>query len=129
VERQQEFFDQGPQALKILRMSDLARDQNCDPSTISRTVADKYLQSPRGIFALRDFFVGGTESPSGETASWDSVKSRVKELVDREDKHDPMSDDLVAETLHKEGINISRRTVAKYRQQLNIPTARQRKAY
>lgn len=129
VAHQQDFFDQGPQHLRVLRMSDLAGQLGCDPSTISRTVADKYMQSPRGIFPLRDFFVGGTESDSGESTSWDSVKSRVKELIDEEDKKSPMSDDLVAKVMKKEGIDISRRTVAKYRQQLNIPTARQRKTF
>ncbi len=129
VEHQQDFFDQGPQALKVLRMSDLAREQNCDPSTISRTVAEKYMQTPRGIFPLRDFFVGGTESSEGESTSWDSVRSRVQDLIDEEDKSNPFSDDQIAAQLKGEGIDISRRTVAKYRQQLTIPTARQRKQY
>lgn len=129
VERQQEFFDQGPQAKKVLRMSELAEQFDCDPSTISRTVADKYMQSPRGIIALRDFFVGGTETHDGQVTSWDSVKARVQELIDHEDKANPLSDDQVAAQLGSEGIELSRRTVAKYRQQLEIPTARQRKVY
>lgn len=129
VERQKDFFDQGPQALKTLRMSELAQEFGCDPSTISRTVADKYLQSPRGIFPLRDFFGGGTENREGESTSWDSVKARVQELIDSEDKKQPYSDDQVAAILEKEGIAISRRTIAKYRQQLGIPTARQRKTF
>ncbi|MCG3138315.1 MAG: RNA polymerase sigma-54 factor [Phycisphaerae bacterium] len=129
VERQQDFFDQGPQAMKVLRMSELAEQFSCDPSTISRTVADKYLQAPRGIYPLREFFVGGTENRVGETTSWDSVKARVQELINQEDKTNPLSDDQVAAMMCTEGVDISRRTVAKYRQQLNIATARQRKVF
>ena len=129
VERQTDFFDQGPQAMKVLRMSELADQFDCDPSTISRTVAEKYVQSPRGIHPLRDFFVGGTERRDGEATSWDSVKARVEELINDEDKLQPLSDEQVAQSLAKEGIKLSRRTVAKYRQQLNIASARQRKVY
>lgn len=129
VERQRDFFEQGPQGLKILRMSQLADEFGCDPSTISRTVADKYLQTPRGIYPLRYFFTGGTESASGESTSWDSVRNRVKEIIETEDTREPLSDDAVVEKLQAEGLNVSRRTIAKYRAQLNIPPARQRQQY
>ncbi len=129
VERQRDFFYQGPAGLKILRMSELAAELDCDPSTISRTVADKYMQTPRGIHPLRYFFTGGTESDSGEATSWDSVKARVQELIESEDKGEPYNDDQVAAILKGEGITLSRRTVAKYRQQLDIPPARQRRTY
>ncbi len=129
VERQHEFFYQGPMALQVLRMSELAEELGCDPSTISRTVADKYVQTPRGIYPLRYFFTGGTESADGQSTSWDSVKTRVKELIENEDSAKPYNDDQVAAVLSEEGIDISRRTVAKYRQQLNIPTARQRRKF
>jgi RNA polymerase sigma-54 factor len=112
-----------------MRMSELAEKLGCDPSTISRTVADKYMQTPRGIFPLRYFFTGGTESDNGEATSWDSVKARVKEIVDQEDKKDPLNDDEIAARLQEEGIRVSRRTIAKYRQQLHIPTARQRREF
>jgi len=129
VLRQKDFFEQGPAGLKVMRMSDLAEKLGCDPSTISRTVADKYMQTPRGIFPLRCFFTGGTETQTGEETSWDSVRARVKEIVDKEDKQDPLSDDVIAARLQAEGITVSRRTIAKYRQQLHIPTARQRKQF
>jgi RNA polymerase sigma-54 factor len=129
AEKQRDFFDVGPSGLKVLRMSDLATELGCDPSTVSRTVADKYLQTPRGIFPLRYFFTGGTETEDGETVGWDRVKSRVHELVDVEDRKSPLKDDQIAALLMKEGIDISRRTVAKYRQQLNIPAARQRRQF
>lgn len=129
VEKQRDFFDVGPSGLKVLRMSDLATELACDPSTVSRTVADKHMQTPRGIVPLRYFFTGGMETSDGETLGWDRVKTRVKELVDAEDRNNPLSDDQIAEALEKEGMSISRRTVAKYRAQLDIPTARQRRVY
>ena len=86
VDRQREFFDYGPQFLKVLRMRDLAEEFGCDPSTISRTVDGKYMQCPRGIYPLRMFFTGGTSNSSGESVSWDSLKARVKEIIDAEDK-------------------------------------------
>ena len=129
VEKQREFFDAGPEKLKILRMSDLAVELSCDPSTISRTVADKYMQTPRAVYPLRYFFTGGMESQDGESMGWDRVKTRVRELIEAEDRKKPLNDDQVAALLEKEGIEISRRTVAKYRQQLDIPSARQRRLY
>jgi len=129
VERQGDFFEVGPAGLKVLRMSDLADEFGCDSSTISRTVAEKYIQTPRGILPLRYFFTGGTETAGGESASWDSVKARVREIVDGEDKSNPLNDDQIAEILRAEHIDLSRRTIAKYRQQLDIPPARERKQY
>ncbi len=129
IEKQRDFFDVGPEKLKILRMSDLADELGCDPSTISRTVADKYMQTPRGIYPLRYFFTGGTETQDGESMGWDRVKTRVCELIDTEDKNSPLNDDRITALLKKEGIEISRRTVAKYRQQLDIPAARQRRKF
>ena len=123
------FFDQGEQHLQILRMSDLAQELGCDPSTISRTVDEKYVQTPRGIFPLRRFFTGGADSGNGEAIGWDSIKAKVKEIVDNEDKDKPLNDDQIVAQLESHGIKIKRRTVAKYRQQLDIPTARQRREY
>jgi len=129
VEAQRDFLDYGEQHLKVLRMSDLAARFGCDPSTISRTVDGKYIQTPRGIFPLRRFFTGGTESGNGEALGWDSIKAKVQEIVDNEDKRNPLSDDEIVAKLREMGIEIKRRTVAKYRAQLNIPTARQRRQY
>jgi RNA polymerase sigma-54 factor len=129
IVRQKDFFEQGPAALQVLRMRELAEQFNCDPSTISRTVADKYMQTPRGIYPLRYFFTGGTENDDGQVTSWDSVRARVKQIVDDEDKSNPLNDDQIAAMLSKEHMGISRRTVAKYRQLLNIPAARQRKVF
>ncbi len=129
ADRQREFFDVGPEGLKVLRMSDLAEELECDPSTISRTVAGKYVQTPRGIFPMRYFFTGGTTTASGESTSWDSVKASVQKIIEEEDKRKPLNDDKIAALLRERGVDISRRTVAKYRQQLEIPSARQRKQF
>lgn len=129
VEAQRAFLDYGEQHMKVLRMSDLAARFGCDPSTISRTVDEKHIQTPRGIFPLRRFFTGGTESGNGEVLGWDSIKAKVQEIVANEDKRSPLSDDEVVARLKQHGIEIKRRTVAKYRAQLGIPTARQRKQY
>ncbi len=129
TEKQRDFFDQGPAGLKICRMSDLAAELECDPSTISRTVSDKYLQTPHGIFPMRYFFTGGTETQTGEEIGWDKVRNRVRELVESEDTKNPLNDDQIVTKLTAEGIDISRRTVAKYRQVMNIPSARQRRVF
>jgi len=92
-------------------------------------VNEKYIETPRGIVPLRMFFTGGTTSDSGEEMSWAAVQAKLKEIIDAEDKSKPLSDDALVDELKKHGIEIARRTVAKYRSQLNIPSARQRKEY
>ncbi len=129
VVHQNEFFEVGPPGLKVLRMSELAEELNCDPSTISRTVADKYMQTAHGVYPLRYFFTGGTDSGNGTGTSWDSIKTKVTDIVKNEDPSNPLNDDQIAAALTKESISISRRTVAKYRAQLKIPPARQRKKF
>jgi len=129
VDRQREFFDYGPQFLKVLRMSDIAEEFECDPSTISRTVDGKYIQSPRGIHPLRMFFTGGMTDDKGEAVSWDSIKAKMQTIIDGEDKQKPLSDDQIAARLSDGGTPVARRTVAKYRSQLNIPSARQRREF
>lgn len=128
VEAQRDFLQNGEQHIKVLRMSDLAVRFGCDPSTISRTVDEKWIQTPRGIYPLRRFFTGGKEV-DGEVLGWDSIKAKVKQIVDEEDKASPLSDDEIVEKLQSDGVEIKRRTIAKYRSQLDIPTARQRRQY
>jgi RNA polymerase sigma-54 factor len=129
VERQREFFDYGPQFLNVLRMRDLAEEFECDPSTISRTVDGKYLQAPRGIYPLRMFFTGGTTDNNGESVSWDSIRAKVQAIIESEDKSNPLSDDDIARQLEASGTPIARRTVAKYRGLLNVPSARRRREF
>jgi RNA polymerase sigma-54 factor len=98
-------------------------------ATVSHAVADKHLLTPRGVVPLRRFFTGGTETATGEEISWDAIKAALQEVIDQEDKSDPLSDDALAEKLKERGIEIARRTVAKYRGQLGIQSARLRKQF
>lgn len=129
VEAQRDFLDHGEEHLKVLRMSDLAARFGCDPSTISRTVDEKYVQTPRGIYPLRRFFTGGAETEDGEALGWASIRAKVQAIIEAEDKRRPLSDDEIVARLRAEGVDIKRRTVAKYRAQLGIPAARQRRQY
>ena len=129
IEAQREFFEQGPQALKPLPMTLVADQLGIHVATVSRAVSEKYLQTPRGIFPLRMFFSGGTETEQGESMSWTAVQAKLEQVIGEEDKSSPLSDDALVDELKKHGIEIARRTVAKYRKQLNIPPARQRREY
>lgn len=130
VKHQIEFFDKGKLYLKPLPMSTIADEVGVHIATVSRAVSGKYVQCPQGILALRSFFSGGREDESGIEHSWDAVKAKLQEIVDNEDKSKPFSDDALREALEKTGMgSIARRTVAKYRKILNIPTARFRKRY
>src|SRR5690606_21192686 len=97
-------------ALKPLPMTLVADQLGIHVATVSRAVNEKYLQTPRGIVPLRMFFSGGTETESGDAMSWTAVQARLKEVIDAEDKSDPLSDDALVEALKKHGIDIARRT-------------------
>ena len=127
--RQRDFLDHGPQHMKPLPMIEVAEQLGIHVGTVSRAVADKWLQTPRGVVRLRKLFTGGTETVSGQNLSWEAVKAKLKEIVDNEDKSAPLSDSALVDELKKRGIDIARRTVVKYRQQLDIPPARRRKVY
>jgi RNA polymerase sigma-54 factor len=129
VQAQRDYFDYGPQALKPLPMTQVADQLGIHVATVSRAVAEKYLQTPRGIVPLRGFFTGGLATDSGQDMSYDAVKAALREIVDAEDKRKPLSDEALVEGLKGRGIEIARRTVAKYRDQLGIPPARLRKAF
>jgi RNA polymerase sigma-54 factor len=126
---QREFLDEGREALKPLPMADIAGKVGVHVATVSRAVADKYVQTPQGIFPLRMFFSGGTRTAEGQDMSWEAVKLKLQEIVQAEDKSKPLNDEKLAQALQAEGIDIARRTVAKYRGILNIPPARKRKEY
>jgi len=129
IEAQRDYFDQGPQALKPLPMTVVADQLGIHVATVSRAVSEKYLQTPRGIVPLRMFFSGGTETETGDQMSWAAVQAKLKELIDAEDKSNPLNDDELVEKLKEAGIELARRTVAKYRKELNILPARQRKQF
>ncbi len=127
---QREFLDYGPHYLKPLKMQQVAEDLGIHVSTVSRATSGKYMQTHRGIFALKDFFTGGTASVDGNVESRESVKQKVKEIVEREDTGTPLSDDDIVDRLFKNfGIKVARRTVTKYRKALKIPSSRQRKSF
>jgi RNA polymerase sigma-54 factor len=127
--RQREWFEQGPQHLKPMPMVDVADMLGIHVATVSRAVSEKWMQTPRGLVALRTFFSLGTENASGEEMSWNAVKALVQEIVDGEDKSKPLSDSAIAEELKKRGVTIARRTVVKYREQLGILSGAMRKRH
>ncbi|MBL7140890.1 MAG: RNA polymerase factor sigma-54 [Planctomycetes bacterium] len=129
VRFQRPFFDEGPEHIQPLKMQQVADDVRLHVGTISRAVADKYADTPWGIWPLRDFFMGGTETADGQEMSWDRVRVRLKAVVDAEDKKKPFSDEAIADHLRAEGIDVARRTVAKYREELGIPSSRRRREY
>jgi RNA polymerase sigma-54 factor len=129
VDAQRDFFDKGPEFLKPLPMILVADQLGIHVATVSRAVSEKWIQTPRGVFPLRRFFSGGTTNAEGEDMSWDAVKEKLKTIISDEDKHNPLNDDEIVDKLKGQGIELARRTVAKYRKILNIPTARQRRAF
>ena len=126
VKRQERFFRYGPQYLNVLRMRDVAEMVGLHESTVSRAVRDKYLQCAHGVYPLRHFFVKGVEGDGGQGASSHSIKFQIKELIEGEDQSSPLSDQRITDLLAAKGICISRRTVAKYREELGIPKSSDR---
>ncbi|MDW8286403.1 MAG: RNA polymerase factor sigma-54 [Bacteroidota bacterium] len=127
VELQEDFFRHGEGHLKPMILKDVAERIGMDISTVSRVVSGKYVQTEFGTFPLKYFFSEGLETESGEEISNREVKNLIKELIEQEDKRNPLSDDKIAEILVKRGLKIARRTVTKYREQLGIPVARLRR--
>ena len=129
VEIQQDFFEKGVECLTPLKMQEVADAISVHNSTVSRAISNKYIQTPRGVFPLKYFFSGGTIAEDGSVESRVSVKQRVKDIVDNEDKSAPLSDDEIATKLKEAGLDVARRTITKYRRMMNIPSSRQRKEY
>ena len=129
VDEQRDYFDYGPESLKPLPMKTISDRLGIHVATVSRAVSEKYIMTPRGVVALRGFFSGGLATDSGEDVSSNSVKATIQDLVDNEDKAKPLSDEKIVGALKERGIEIARRTVAKYRDQLGLPTARMRKQF
>jgi len=127
VDHQTRFLDEGPEFIEPLKMQQIADKVHVHVTTVSRAVDDKYIQTPRGIFPLKRFFVGGTKSEEGADVAWDIIRLRLQEIVEKEDKANPLSDDDLVEELKKQGLTVARRTVTKYRQKMNIPSSRQRR--
>ena len=130
VERQKEFFELGPPHLSPLRLQDIADMIKMHISTVSRVTSSKYVQTPHGIFELKYFFTEAVvKDAEGGDISSERVKMRIRRMIETEDVKDPLSDQKIADTLSKEQLAIARRTVAKYREQMNILPARLRQKY
>ena len=129
VKFQKEYFDNGDKYLKTLTLRQVADDVGIHESTVSRSINGKYMQSPRGVFELKYFFSGGVSGDQGEGISSNSIKTHIKEIIDKEDIKAPYSDQALVMLLKDRGIDISRRTIAKYRDEMGISSSSKRKRY
>ena len=129
VKYQRDFFDRGSKYLKTLTLKDIAEEVGIHESTVSRSINGKYMQCARGVFEIRYFFSAGVAGSRGEGISSNSVKEFIKEMVDCEDPKKPLSDQEMSDILKEKGIIISRRTVAKYRDEMNILSSSKRRRY
>lgn len=129
VEKQIDFFEKGKIYLKPMILKDIADEIGVNESTVSRAISGKYVETPRGTFQFKYFFQSGTKKATGEGVSSESIKIIMKDMIDNENLLKPLSDQYICEVLNEKGISISRRTVAKYRSELGIPSSSKRKRY
>lgn len=129
VNHQTDFLDNGPEYIIPLKMQQIADVVGVHVTTVSRAVDDKWIQTPRGLFPLKRFFGGGTQTADGDEVAYDKIRLKMKEIVDNEDKENPLSDDALVDELKKHGYSLARRTVTKYRKNMDIPSSRQRRVY
>ena len=129
VKRQKDFFDKGKKYIKPMKLKDIALDLGYHESTISRGINNKYMLTPYGLFEFKYFFSKAIESEEEEGTSSRKVKNMIKELIDKENKLKPLSDDKICKLLKEEGITLARRTVAKYREEMNILSSSKRKQF
>lgn len=127
VERQKDFLDNGFSFLRPMQLRDVAEELNLHTSTISRAVTKKWVNCPQGILELRQFFSLGFKTDSGEDLSVHNLKRKIQDLIGGEDRSSPLSDDEITLRLNRQGVEIKRRTVAKYREEMNIPNSRARR--
>lgn len=123
VEAQEGFFLYGIEYLKTMTLKDIAEEVGVHESTVSRIVNGKFISTPRGLFELKFFFSSGVTNTEGQDVAAEAVKAKIKTLIEAEDPKTVLSDDTLAEMLQKEGINVARRTVAKYREALGFPSS------
>ena len=124
---QREFLDHGIEYLRPLVLRDVANDIGMHESTVSRVVNNKYMHTPQGVFEMKYFFHSGISSSFGESVSSVTIKQRIRKIIENEDPRKPLSDSKIVSILQKEGLMLARRTIAKYREELKIPTSNQRK--
>jgi RNA polymerase sigma-54 factor len=127
VRRQQDFFEVGVEGLRPMMIKEVAEEIGVHPSTVSRAVANKYAHTPQGVLELRFFFSEGSNGPEGADTPLLVLKRKVKKLIEDEDAGHPLTDDQLAALLQAQGIQLTRRTVAKYREDMNIPSTHQRR--
>src|SRR5579871_354080 len=127
LRRQGDFLDYGPDHLRPMMIKEVAEEVGVHPSTVSRAVANKYVHTPQGVLELRSFFSESVNGPQGSEMSLLSLKRRVKQMIDEEDTKHPLTDDQITKRLNDEGIHVTRRTVAKYREDLRIPSTHRRR--
>ena len=127
VGRQREFLDRGIDQLLPMMIKEVAEEIGVHPSTVSRAVANKYAHTAQGVFELRYFFSEGVNGPEGGNTSLLILKRRVKKLIEEEDASHPLTDDQITRILQSQGIQVTRRTVAKYREDMGIPSTHQRR--
>lgn len=127
VRRQTEFLERGVEALKPMMIKEVAEEIGVHPSTVSRAVANKYVHTPQGVYELRFFFSEGVNGPEGGDLPLVLLKRKVKKLIEDEDPRKPLTDDFLAAELQRQGIQVTRRTVAKYREDMQIPSTHQRR--
>ena len=127
VRRQQEFLEHGVNSLKPMMIKEVAEEIGVHPSTVSRAVANKYVHTSQGVFELRFFFSEGVNGPEGGDLPLVLLKRKVKKLIEEEDERKPLTDDQLAAELQRQGIQVTRRTVAKYREDMQIPSTHQRR--
>ncbi len=124
---QRDFLDHGIEYLKPLVLRDVASDIGMHESTVSRVVTNKYMHTPQGVFEMKYFFHSGISSSYGESVSSVTIKQRIRKIIEAEDPRKPLSDSKIVSILQHEGLVLARRTIAKYREELKIPTSNQRK--
>ena len=127
VARQQDFLEKGIDELKPMMIKEVAEEIGVHPSTVSRAVANKYAHTPQGVFELRYFFSESVNGPEGGNTSLLILKRRVKKLIEEEDPTRPLTDEQITRILQSQGIQVTRRTVAKYREDMRIPSTHQRR--
>ncbi len=127
VRRQTDFLEHGVEALKPMMIKEVAEEIGVHPSTVSRAVANKYVHTPQGVYELRFFFSEGVNGPEGGDLPLVLLKRKVKKLIEDEDARKPLTDDQLAAELQRQGIQVTRRTVAKYREDMQIPSTHQRR--
>jgi RNA polymerase sigma-54 factor len=127
VRRQQDFLELGVEGLRPMMIKEVAEEIGVHPSTVSRAVANKYAHTPQGVIELRFFFSEGSNGPEGADTPLLVLKRKVKKLIEDEDASHPLTDDQLAAMLQAQGIQLTRRTVAKYREDMNIPSTHQRR--